>query len=215
MCPRTTIIDLALQISARNFSQPFLPSSRCLASEPCVNGTSVLVETSPPSRDLHRLYTRAPSSRTAVIFPDQAPCLPPASTCRDVRPARVPDAQWRRLCRGKGRDYLQRLACADVAATRARLAGSGSWRKRDTAKGDQRVGGCRLREVRRGWCCGCLGDADEANRVHEIAILAHSYLLWGVLRRSDSQRGALWGTPRSRVRTSLGRIALRRVGLQM
>jgi len=37
--------------------------------------------------------------------------------CRDVRPARGPEAQWRRLCRGKGRDCLQRLACADVAAT--------------------------------------------------------------------------------------------------
>jgi hypothetical protein len=31
----------------------------------------------------------------------------------------------------------------------------------------------------------------------------------------DSQDGALWGTPTSRVRISLGWIALRRVGLQM
>jgi hypothetical protein len=111
-------------------------------------------------------------------FPAQ-PGPPPPGACRDVCPARGPDAQWRRLCRGKGRDCLQRLACADVAATRARLAGPGSRRKRHTAKGGQRVGGCRLREVRRGCCCGCVGDADEANRVHEIATLARSYLLWG------------------------------------
>ena len=32
--------------------------------------------------------------------------------------------------------------------------------------------------MRRGWCCGCVGDADEVNRVHEIATLARSYLLW-------------------------------------
>jgi hypothetical protein len=77
MCPHTTTIDLALQISARNFSQPFLPSSRRLASEPCVNRTSVLAKTSPPSQDLHRLYTRTPSSRTAAISADQVPrCVP-------------------------------------------------------------------------------------------------------------------------------------------
>src|ERR1700704_5889218 len=50
-----------LQISARNFSKPFLPSSRCLASDPCVPRTSVLAKTSPPSRDLHRLYPRSPA----------------------------------------------------------------------------------------------------------------------------------------------------------
>jgi len=143
MCPHITTIDLALQISPRNFSQPFLPSSRCLASGPCMNRTSVLAKTSPPSRDLHRLYTRTPSSRIAAISPDQAPrLLSPSSpgACQDVRQARGSDAQWRRLCRGKGRDCLQRLACADVAATRARLAGPGSRRKRHTAKGGQRVG---------------------------------------------------------------------------
>jgi hypothetical protein len=66
----------------------------------------------------------------------------------------------------------------DVAETQAGLAGPGSWRKRHTEKCGQHIGGCRLWEVRR-WCCGCLGDADEANRIHEIATLTRSYLLWG------------------------------------
>ena len=40
-------------------------------------------------------------------------------------------------------------------------------------------------------------------------------ICFGGASGGDSQDGALWGTPRSRVRISLGRIALRRLGLQM
>jgi hypothetical protein len=162
MCPHTTTIDLALRISARNFSQPFLPSSRCLASEPCVN-----------RRTGHQSSQRLPRpAGTSIAFilerPAPAPRRSPQTKPPAFRPLLPPVLAGMsvqlavRMRSGEGCVEekvvicLQRLACADVAATRARLAGPGSRRKRHTTKGGQRVGGCRLREVRRGvvlWVC--------------------------------------------------------------